>query len=170
MKAVVKIDHKLTNQIRTWGQPAYGFWNFVAGQSIAIYVLVAALFAYFGYLALGFYLIVFLSSYVIAILLQHFIRRPRPNFEKLTGYKLWVETYSCPSAHATVSAAAAASLGLLTTFPSSGLAIITIVCSIGFAFLIGVSRIIVGVHYLGDVMFGWMLGCVIASGYLMVLN
>lgn len=166
MKAIVEIDRKMTTRVRTWGQPMYKFWNFLAGQSIVIYVLAAAIFAYRGELALGHFIIVYALSYVIAVLLQHFIKRQRPNFEKLTGYKMWIETYSFPSAHATVSAAAATSLALLTSFQSSSIAVVTIVCSIVFAILIGLSRIVVGVHYLGDVTVGWILGVVVALGYM----
>ncbi len=170
MKILIEIDRKLTARIRIWGQPMYKFWNFLAGQSIVIYVLVAVVFSGLHELNFWHFLVILALSYLIDILLQHFIRRQRPNFEKLTGYKMWIETYSFPSAHAAVSAGAATSLALLISFQSPIIAVVTIACMTVFAMLIGVSRIVVGVHYLADVAVGWILGIVVASGCVMVIN
>lgn len=170
MKALLKIDHQLTDKIRTWGKLQYRFWNFMASQSIAVYVLVAAMFAYFDGLNFWHFLVIFTGSYVVAVTLQHLIKRHRPDFHKTTGYKMWIETYSFPSAHATMSAAAATSIGLLTIFPSPTVTAVTIVGCAIFALLIGISRLVVGVHYLADVVCGWVLGFVVASGYVIILS
>lgn len=165
MNTLLKIDHHLTTKIRTWGEAQYELWNFIASQSIVVYVLVAAVFAYFDGLNFWHFLLIFALSYVIAVVLQHFIRRGRPDFHKSTGYKMWIETYSFPSAHATMSAAAATAIALLTSFPSLTVMLVTIAGCVVFAALIGISRLVVGVHYLADVVCGWLLGIGIAGGY-----
>ncbi len=170
MKDFVQLDHALTNRIRTWGHSRYGFWKFIAARSIGIYVLGAFGFALNGQLDFWHFSGLFIGTYIIAIILQKLVKRDRPDFDHLTGYKLWPRTYSSPSAHATLSSGAATALLLLTDFHSQETAIATAIAAIALAIMIGISRIIVGVHYFADIMFGWLLGFVIASGYLIVLN
>lgn len=170
MNILLKIDHHLTTKIRTWGEAQYGFWNVMTSQSIAMYLIVAAGLAYFDDLNFWHFLLIFALSYVIAVVLQHFIRRGRPDFHKSTGYKMWIETYSFPSAHATMSAAAATSIAMLTSFPSLTVMLVTIAGCVVFALLIGISRLVVGVHYLADVVCGWLLGLTIASSYVMLFT
>ena len=169
MNSLVQLDHLITDKIRLWGRPWFGFWKFVAAQSIAIFVIGAGVYAYLGYLVFWNFLASFGLAYLVANVLQMIIRRNRPNFEKLTGYKMWLQTYSYPSAHATMSACAAASLCLLTVWPNSLVAGFTIAGAILLAILIGISRLIVGVHYLADVMFGWLVGFVVALAYVVLL-
>ena len=142
----------------------------MTSQSIAIYVIVAALLAYLDGLNFWHFLAIFVLSYVVPVTLQHFIRRHRPDFHKTTGYKMWIETYSFPSAHATMSAAATTALYLLTSFPSPVAAVAIVAGAVIFALLIGISRLVVGVHYLADVVCGWVLGFVVASGYVIILS
>lgn len=168
MKGIVQIDHELTNRIRTWGQPTYGFWKFMATQSIAFFVIAALAFAVVERLFFAHFAAIFVLTYVIANLLQRLIKRNRPDFEKLTGYKMWIHTYSYPSAHAAMSASAATALALFTDFRSPEEAAVTTIAAIALAFLIGISRLVVGVHYLADVTFGWLVGFVIALGYVLM--
>lgn len=170
MKSIIAFDHALTAKIRVWGQSSYAFWKFVAGQSIAGFALAALAFASLGRLNFWHFLIIFTFAYLVANLFQHLIKRNRPDFEKLTGYKMWIHTYSYPSAHATMSAAAATSLCLLPAFANATVAAVTVTGVISLAFLIGLSRVVVGVHYLADVAFGWLLGFVIALAYVLVIS
>jgi membrane-associated phospholipid phosphatase len=169
MKGIVQIDHELTNRIRTWGQPAYGFWKWMAAQSIALFVIAALGFAIAEQLVFWEFAIAFITAYIIANIFQRLIRRSRPDFEKLTGYKMWIHTYSYPSAHAAMSAAAATALALFVDFPSSAVALVTTIGAVLLTSLIGVSRVVVGVHYCADVLFGWLLGFVVALGYVLLL-
>ena len=169
MKALLKIDHQVTDKIRIWGQPQYKFWNFMTSQSIAIYVIVAALLAYFDGLNFWHFLAIFVLAYIVPVTSQHFIRRHRPNFHKTTGYKMWIETYAFPSAHATMSSAATTAIALLTAFPNVTVAALVILGGAIFAGLIVISRLVVGVHYFADVMCGWLLGFVVASVYVLVV-
>jgi membrane-associated phospholipid phosphatase len=169
MPSLVQLDQKWTATIRAWGRPWYGFWKFMAAYSILGFVLLAILLAQTERLMFVHFTGVFVAAYVLASLLQIFIHRQRPNFEKLTGYKLWFQSYSYPSGHATMSAAAATSLSFMANFiqlPFTGGIIGGL---IGLAFMIGISRIMVGVHYLADVVFGWIFGFVIAYLYVVIV-
>lgn len=169
MLAIVRFDQKLTASIRAWGQPWYGFWKFIASQSIIGFGLLALCLALAGRLIFGHFAIVFVLAYVLASILQKFMHRQRPNFEKLTGYKMWIHTYSYPSGHATMSAAAATALSLMTNFQYLPWAWLIVGVSVSLALLIGVSRIMVGVHYVADVLFGWLCGFVVALGYVVLV-
>jgi membrane-associated phospholipid phosphatase len=169
MKGLVQIDHELTNRIRTVGAPSYGFWKFVASQGLYGFVLTALGFVVAEQLEAWYFALVFTTAYIVANLLQRLIKRNRPDFEKLTGYKMWLHSYSYPSAHSTMSAAAAAALALMTSFSSPETQALTIAGVAILALMIGLSRIVVGVHYFADVIFGWILGFVIAWIYWLFL-
>lgn len=98
---------------------------------------------------------------LITFVLQAMIRRPRP-IETKTTYKLFVHTFSFPSAHASTSFAFATSLSLV--FLQSHLEF-SWLFAIGFfllAFLIASSRVVVGVHYFFDIVAGALLGIAIS--------
>jgi|GEM_PF-1345811 len=169
MKALVQLDHELTNRIRTWGTPVYAFWKFIASQSIYFFAIVAIAFSVAEQLEFWHFALTFTTAYAVANLLQRLIKRNRPDFERLTGYKLWPHSYSYPSAHSTMSAAAATSIALMTSFPNSQVQIAITLGVIVLALMIGLSRIIVGVHYFADVSVGLIVGFVIALGYTLLL-
>lgn len=169
MKGIIIRDHEITNQIRLWGQPRYEFWKFIAAKSILFYVLAALGFALAGQLVFFHFALSFVITYLVASLLQRLIRRQRPDFEHLTGYKMWVHTYSHPSAHAALSAVASLSLVLMTQFSSIEVGIVVAVGSFALMFMIGISRVVVGVHYFTDVVFGWLLGFVVTLAYIILL-
>jgi membrane-associated phospholipid phosphatase len=170
MPAIIALDHRLTERIRRAGATSYAFWRLLAGQFIAVYVLAAIVLAYLGQLELWRFLASFGLAYLVANLCQVIIKRQRPNFKQLTGYKMLFHSYSYPSAHATLSASSALALCLL--LPSSAGALMLIVAILGamLALLIGLSRVMVGVHYFGDVVSGWGLGIVVAWVYIGLLT
>ncbi len=165
MKDLVQIDHEMTGKIRSWGKPYFAFWKFMAAESIYGYVVISIPLVLTGMLVWWQILLCFLTTYFLANVIQRIIKRNRPDFEKLTGYKMWIHTYSYPSGHATMSAGLAAAIADFTSFPNVEIALVVAIVVFLLAFLIGIARLIVGVHYLTDVCFGWVLGFVVAWTY-----
>lgn len=97
------------------------------------------------------------------MLLRYIVRRPRPAFMK-TGYVPWMNDYSFPSGHASVvfSIAALESWLFLTpTITTVGVIITSL--AIIVACLIAVSRVMLGVHYVADIVAGAFLGTIISA-------
>jgi len=104
--------------------------------------------------------IVVLISFVLNIILKNIFIRPRPDVLKLAV----ASGYSFPSGHAMVSSSLYSMLIFLgwKNINSHKVRIITSVFFFSLILLIGFSRIILGVHYFGDIMVGWMLGLLIS--------
>lgn len=106
-----------------------------------------------------FFSIIFLFSsgflaWLLARLLKHIFLEPRP-FMSLDVVPLVIEEgFSFPSEHASVFAALAVSM----LFINRKLGYVLVILAI----LMGLSRIILGVHYPVDVLFGFILGSFIA--------
>ncbi|NHJ13066.1 MAG: phosphatase PAP2 family protein [Candidatus Thorarchaeota archaeon] len=92
-------------------------------------------------------------AYVANYWVKYVIANPRP------PTSVWVEgveatNYSTPSGHAQVSATLYGWLNLrVKTWWMTILSIVVVL-------LIGISRVYIGVHYLGDVLLGWAIGIV----------
>jgi undecaprenyl-diphosphatase len=106
----------------------------------------------------------FYSGHVLGVfifneLLKFIIKRPRPNSAKLVK----ALGYSFPSGHAMISMGAALLLiyFILSFVRNKNIAVPVSIAIFMFAFLIGISRVYVGVHYPSDVVGGWMF----ASAY-----
>lgn len=108
-----------------------------------------------------------LSSYIFTTILKEFFMRVRPdNIYGLTDY-------SFPSAHSSLSTAFFVSAFIVispyikTKFDRVFLDLICIT----FPLVIGVSRIVMHVHWVSDVICGWILGfiCVAMSYYLVCI-
>lgn len=103
-----------------------------------------------------------LAAAVMNPLLKNLFHRIRPDILHLTE----ATGYSFPSGHAMVSAALYTAL-LLETVSRIRSASKRIAASAGLIaapFLVGLSRLYLGVHYLSDVAGGWILGVLIACG------
>ena len=169
MKGLVAFDHALTERIRAWGKAWFGFWKFMAARSIALFPIAALALSLTEQLVWWHYVLAFVTAYLVSNGLQRLVKRHRPDFAHLTGYKMLVHSYSYPSMHSAMSSSSAVALILMSDFSTPTMATITTVGAIALAFLIGVSRIVVGVHYCADVIFGWLVGFVIALGYVLLL-
>mgnify|MGYP000229940975 CR=1 FL=1 len=98
------------------------------------------------------------------ILLKHFFKRNRP-YVQLKGSYYAIEPadkFSLPSGH---SAAAFLMFNLIAFYYPS-------FCFIAFiwAVLIGLSRVILGVHYLSDIIAGALLGSLCAISAILIIN
>ncbi|MDA0207847.1 MAG: phosphatase PAP2 family protein [bacterium] len=156
------IDQRLSEGFYNAGGAFRPFWFFVARFGLYFYLLV--------YLALvlilqdasqliGMFFAVFIPS-VIALCLQYFVKRPRPRTE--ATFDLWVHTYSFPSTHTAASFAASATLSHL--FIISNVAAVSwyVLLFAIVAGFIAASRLFTGVHYVSDVLAGFILGSLIS--------
>lgn len=84
------------------------------------------------------------------ILLKFTIRRPRPEGEWGQIYRI-ADPHSFPSGHAARSAALAV-IGLVLGPPWFAIVMIL------WAPWVGIARVALGIHYLSDVLVGWMVG------------
>lgn len=105
----------------------------------------------------GAYLFVFGATglgYASAFLISAAVRRPRPYEVRpdLVHLKPWMYTSSFPSGHATASVAL--SIGVFLVGVPLWL---SITIAVG-AVVVSVSRVVVGVHYLSDILAGALLG------------
>jgi len=103
-----------------------------------------------------------LGGLIISLLLKDFFLRERPDIVPA----LMVEASpSFPSGHSMLSAIVYLTLGSLLTRveTSPRVRIYTISVAIFITFMIGISRILLGVHYPTDVLFGWIAGFFWAS-------
>lgn len=95
-------------------------------------------------------------------LLKLLVNRPRP---EIVSHLAQVSTLSFPSGHATMSAVTYLTLGLLAArfLPRRATKIYVVALAVVLTFLIGVSRLYLGVHWPSDVMAGWCAGFAWAS-------
>lgn len=92
-------------------------------------------------------------------LLKALVNRPRPD---LVPHLSHVATASFPSGHAMLSAVVYLTLGAMLTRFVEDRRLKTFILSVALllTFLIGVSRVYLGVHYPTDVLAGWIAGLV----------
>lgn len=94
--------------------------------------------------------------------LRFIVKRPRPDFS-ISDYHLLFDGYSFPSAHASFSFSIACIQSLIVL--SAGINSISILLSAVFfalAFFIACSRLVLGVHYVGDILVGALLGTAVS--------
>lgn len=100
-----------------------------------------------------------LGGYLIMTLLKAGINRPRPDDVPHLSH---VASASFPSGHAMLSAVVYLTLGSMLTRLVEGRRLKTYILSIALllTFLVGISRVYLGVHYPTDVLAGWIAGLV----------
>jgi undecaprenyl-diphosphatase len=99
---------------------------------------------------------------VISTLLKWMFSRERP---QLVPHLSVVHTSSFPSGHSMLSAVVYLTLGVLLArlVPNRSAKIYFMGLAIFLSFLIGISRVYMGVHYPTDVLAGWTFGALVAS-------
>ena len=98
----------------------------------------------------------FLLSVVLTTLVKYLVRRRRPKGEWGAMYRR-TDPHSFPSGHASRTAALTV-VALARGLPLPGLLLAV------WALLVGFARVALGVHYLLDVLAGWLLGLAIGAG------
>lgn len=166
MKHLLSFDRKFTEKLRSYGKGSLAFWKFVAAKGMwgffGIWIGVAGM----EWMAWWRPIVPLVLSYVTLLIVQAIVKRERQNFEKISGYKMWIRTYSFPSGHSTESAALACSLALYPTYPSVTILGIIVFVLVFLALSVMYSRIAVGVHYVTDVIAGLCLGVLYAVAFM----
>jgi undecaprenyl-diphosphatase len=100
-----------------------------------------------------------LGGLLISTLLKHLIDRARPD---LVPHLSHVYTSSFPSGHSMLSAVVYLTLGALLTRLAAErrVKLYFLAAALLLTFLVGVSRVYMGVHYPTDVLAGWTAGLV----------
>ena len=97
------------------------------------------------------------GALILSSLLKGIIQRDRPD---VVAHHSHVQTYSFPSGHSMLSAAIYLTFGVLLARFVKGWRIKAYLIGVALllTFLVGVSRVFVGVHYPTDVLAGWAAG------------
>ncbi len=120
--------------------------------AVIVYLLIARKFS-----AALFVFVAVAGGQVLSSVLKLGIDRPRP---ELVPHLTEVFTLSFPSGHAMLSAVTYLTLGALMAQVSPGRAMKIYVLGVAFlaTFLVGASRVYLGVHWPSDVLAGWCAG------------
>ncbi|MFZ3069947.1 MAG: phosphatase PAP2 family protein [Anaerolineaceae bacterium] len=89
---------------------------------------------------------------VFVLLMKFLIHRPRPEGEWGQIYRV-TDPHSFPSGHAARAIAIAV---MASRFGSNGLVVGLVI----WAILVGISRVALKLHYLSDILIGWLLGLI----------
>jgi undecaprenyl-diphosphatase len=168
-----KFDEWAVRRLRRADDPATPVgprWLQETGRDITalggVAVLTLVTFSVAGYLlmarkfhAMWLVLIATFSGLIVSTILKRAFERNRPDIVPHLSY---VYTSSFPSGHSMLSAVVYLTLGSLLARLAPGYAvkIYFIALALCLTFLVGVSRVYMGVHYPTDVLAGWTAGLV----------
>jgi undecaprenyl-diphosphatase len=101
-----------------------------------------------------------------SIALKGVFARPRPDLVELPSYV----SHSFPSGHSMMSAVVYLTLGFIVSrfVKPFWFKVYILVLAVGLTFVVGLSRIFLGVHYPSDVVAGWMAGLAWAGFCLLI--
>ena len=148
------------------------FWRFFSSHyAWLIFVLPATFFLFYkwkrkGFLPLFFIFILFVVTDQGANLVKHSVQRPRPcQVDTLLEQMNFLAPHC--GAYGFFSGHAANSMGLvlfcwLLFEPYLSMKKRSLILFFSFSVLVSISRIMVGVHYPGDILVGWLYGIITA--------
>lgn len=156
-------DRIIAGKLQRFGKSVPWFWNFFARFALYAFIIAGVCFAWFMPFAEWLTRLVLpaIGCYIATLLVQLVIRRKRPQILP-HGFKLWINTYSFPSAHASSSFACAVLLSATAVRVVPETVVVFIPAVFLVAFGITLSRVVVGVHYPSDVVAGAFLGSALA--------
>ena len=146
--------------IPAWFWEACTFFGGVILLPIGVAAVLAA--ALTGRLRLALVVaVVLIAATLFTDLVKDYVARPRPTVNPLVG----ASGYSFPSGHALNSTATYGLLALVAWRSRLTLAVrrAAVVVGMTLPFLVGLSRIALGVHYPTDVLGGWLAGVAFAA-------
>ncbi len=161
------LDEKLTAHLRRVGKPLLPLWIVLASYGMWGFPLIIVVLMCFGignpfaWLVLC---IPVMMTQFLALGVQKLIGRPRPPSVDAIIH-MWCRTPSFPSAHSAGSMAFAMMMSTVLV-EQSNFSSLWMIGIFLFAFSIGISRIMVGVHYLSDVVVGFLFGIVVTGLFL----
>ncbi len=159
-------DEHLTTRLRDAGKPMLLFWRMFATYGIVVLFACGVLMIFSGRVPWYSLLLPVALTHAITLGLQLIIRRPRPAIAH-SAIAMWFRTPSFPSAHSAGSMAFAVATSAVF-LDGSTFGVWASVSVFVLALLIGISRIMVGVHYVTDVLVGCIFGIVVSWIFLSV--
>lgn len=156
------LDVRVAKQVQRWSGGPTAFWRFFARYAMYGFVVAVFMFAMVMPLeqALTALFIPALLAFCATACVQYIVRRLRPTATK-TDFHQWMLQYSFPSAHASAASCFAVLLSDAALRVVPNIVGIFIPCVIVLALGVAISRVIVGVHYLSDVVAGVIFGSAI---------
>lgn len=164
---ILSFDHRITARIRAAGQPTLPLWVFLASHGVWGFVIVAFLLAVGGVMPVTTVIVSIVLTHVFTLVLQYLIGRERPSIAE-SKIVMWKRTPSFPSAHSSGSMAFAVALSAVV-LPLGAWGVVGALALLALALGIGLSRIVVGVHYVGDVLAGFVFGALVTRMLFSVL-
>jgi len=158
---MLHFDQHLTERIRLAGQGTLPLWRWLSSWGMGVFAVAAVILIVRGNMPWFEALAPVLCTHILTLAVQQIIQRERPPIAH-AKIVMWRRTPSFPSAHSSGSMAFAITLAAVL-LPLEGLGISLALGMIILAVLIGVSRIVVGVHYLSDVLCGFLFGMLITG-------
>ena len=159
---MLHFDKHFTAIVRNAGAPLLPLWRFLASRAVWIFIVTTIVLIIVDRSLFWVIAIPVVITQVITVLLQEIIRRDRPPLS-VASIVMWTRTPSFPSAHASTSTAFAITISA-AVLPYGDAGVIVAAAAFILAFSIAISRVMVGVHYLGDITVGVVLGAVIVAG------
>lgn len=173
-KQIIKLDYSIYKNILKIQNPILTpFFLLITnfGSTIPLIIL-TILFSIFLILRKKYaHLIILISSMLLGLILElsikSLIHRLRPDFSLIQ-----VTRFSFPSGHTTMATIFFTILlySIIENIKSKKTKIILSLTSISIILLIGFSRLYLGVHWFSDVLGGFLLGTIILSATILILN
>ena len=160
-------DQHLSARIRSSGRSTLPLWIFLASHGMWGFGILCAFLVWRGVMPWFDALIPVVLTHMVTLLVQQLVRRERPPLSE-SKIVMWRRTPSFPSAHSSGSMAFATAIA----FSALSLGEFGVWCGVVaviLALAVGISRIVVGVHYVTDVLCGWIFGILITGIFLSVV-